>query len=513
MIQSQKVLYLVCACAAAVSAYFFFQRHNQYFSWYIRVWKLMEKFRKSCETPTERLQSIVNSMVREMEIGLTHDTEGAVPLKMLPSFVDNLPDGSETGLFYALDLGGTNFRVLRVMLGGKEARVVRSQYEEVPIPESLMLGTTEQLFDFIAEELGKFVSTEGPEYQLHEGQKRELGFTFSFPVQQTAINAGTLISWTKGFNVSGTVGRDVVAVLDDALKRKKVDMYVAALVNDTVGTLAGACYTDIDCAVAVILGTGTNACYVEQIKNIKKWAGPPSESLTMVINMEWGNFWCPQLPICPIDEAIDKESTNPGVQKYEKLISGMYLGEIVRRELVILAQESALFGDEVPTLLSMPRAIPTPLMSKMHSDDSADLSLIDKLLSEKLEIYGTTYMTRRIVYEVIEIVVARAARLAAAGIVGVLKKIKRVQNEDEEHGELLTEPDSPPSLLDTSVAIDGGMYEHYPKFRNIMHNTVKELVGEPTSKYIKMYLSKDGSGIGAALLAASHSTYTTNARG
>eukprot|EP00245_Coleochaete_scutata_P008342 TRINITY_DN251_c0_g1_i2.p1 TRINITY_DN251_c0_g1~~TRINITY_DN251_c0_g1_i2.p1 ORF type:complete len:123 (-),score=26.07 TRINITY_DN251_c0_g1_i2:368-736(-) len=122
-------------------------------------------------------------------------------------------------------------------------------------------------------------------------------------------------------------------------------------------------------------------------------------------------------------------------------------------------------------------------------------------------------MTRRIVYEVIEIVVARAARLAAAGIVGVLKKIKRVQNEDEEHGELLTEPDSPPSLLDTSVAIDGGMYEHYPKFRNIMHNTVKELVGEPTSKYIKMYLSKDGSGIGAALLAASHSTYTTNARG
>lgn len=29
----------------------------------------------------------------------------------------------EKGLYYALDLGGTNFRVLRVQLGGKEQRV------------------------------------------------------------------------------------------------------------------------------------------------------------------------------------------------------------------------------------------------------------------------------------------------------------------------------------------------------------------------------------------------------
>lgn len=50
---------------------------------------------------------------------------------------------TEEGLFYALDLGGTNFRVLRCLLGGKELRVIKQEYEEVPIPRDLMLGTSE----------------------------------------------------------------------------------------------------------------------------------------------------------------------------------------------------------------------------------------------------------------------------------------------------------------------------------------------------------------------------------
>ena len=49
----------------------------------------------------------------------------------------------EEGLFYALDLGGANFRVLRCLLGGPAARVVKQEYEEVPIPRHLMLGTSE----------------------------------------------------------------------------------------------------------------------------------------------------------------------------------------------------------------------------------------------------------------------------------------------------------------------------------------------------------------------------------
>lgn len=52
--------------------------------------------------------------------------------------------------------------------------------------------------------------------------------------------------------------------------------------NDTVGTLAGAEYWDNDVIAAVILGTGTNACYVEQMSAIPKLKDHNSSSGKMV---------------------------------------------------------------------------------------------------------------------------------------------------------------------------------------------------------------------------------------
>lgn len=48
----------------------------------------------------------------------------------------------EDGLFYGLDLGGTNFRVLRVQLGGNEKHVVDRDSREVTIPPNLMSGSS-----------------------------------------------------------------------------------------------------------------------------------------------------------------------------------------------------------------------------------------------------------------------------------------------------------------------------------------------------------------------------------
>lgn len=42
-------------------------------------------------------------------------------------------------------------------------------------------------------------------------------------------------------------------------------------------------------------------------------------------------------------------------QGYEKMIGGMYLGEIVRRVLLRMAKEAALFGDQgIPSKLTVP---------------------------------------------------------------------------------------------------------------------------------------------------------------
>lgn len=52
--------------------------------------------------------------------------------------------------------------------------------------------------------------------------------------------------------------------------------------NDTVGTLAGGRYDNKDVVIAVILGTGSNAAYVERAQGIPKWHGPPPKSGEMV---------------------------------------------------------------------------------------------------------------------------------------------------------------------------------------------------------------------------------------
>lgn len=69
----------------------------------------------------------------------------------------------------------------------------------------MCIDLLQELFDFIASELGKFSQSEGGKFEMQQGRTREIGFTFSFPVKQTSVKSGILIKWTKGFAVSGTV--------------------------------------------------------------------------------------------------------------------------------------------------------------------------------------------------------------------------------------------------------------------------------------------------------------------
>ncbi|XP_027923382.1 hexokinase-1-like [Vigna unguiculata] len=181
---------------------------------------MVKEFEKQCGTSIAKLRQVADAMDIEMHAGLA--SEGGSKLKMLITFVDNLPSRDEKGFFYALDLGGTNFRTLRVQLGGKEKGVVNLESEEVSIPPHLMTGSSHELFDFIADKLAKFVSSEPEEFHPAPGKQRELGFTFSFPVRQTSNSSGTLIKWTKGFNIEDAVGEDVVGELNKAFKKMEV---------------------------------------------------------------------------------------------------------------------------------------------------------------------------------------------------------------------------------------------------------------------------------------------------
>lgn len=65
----------------------------------------------------------------------------------------------EEGLFYALDLGGTNFRVLRVQLGGKDGGIISQEFTEVSIPPNLMVGTSNVSLVFLLASISSFFLT------------------------------------------------------------------------------------------------------------------------------------------------------------------------------------------------------------------------------------------------------------------------------------------------------------------------------------------------------------------
>lgn len=479
------------ACAAA-GGLILSRRMKSEANWN-RTMEILRDFEEKCGTPVGVLKQVTDALIVEMNAGLASDNGGRV--KMLISYVDNLPTGDENGLYYALDLGGTNFRVLRVQLGGKDGGIKHQEFAEVPIPMELMIGTSDDLFGYIAGELAKFVAQEGQEFQLPSGRERELGFTFSFPVMQSSIDSGTLITWAKGFCIDDTVGKDVAEELAKALKKQGVDMHVRALVNDTVGTLAGGRFSNKDVIAAVILGTGTNAAYVERAEAIPKWCGPLPKSGEMVINTEWGNFQTSNLPLTEYDKALDCDSANSGEQIYEKMISGMYLGDIVRRVLCRMAEEASFFGDTIPPKLQIPFILRTPDMSAMHHDSSPDLSIIGSIMKDILEIPTLSLKKRKVIHELCRIVATRGARLAAAGILAILKIVGRDTLSSKEEKQ------------NTVIAMDGGLYEHYTEFRECLEETLKELLGDQVWENISIEHANDGSGIGAALLAASHSRY------
>ena len=83
--------------------------------------------------------------------------------------------------------------------------------------------------DYMATSVGEFLKELG---SVPQEETLHLGLTFSFPVEQTALGAGRLLTWTKGFSATGAVGNDIVQLFQNALDKKGVDCRCVALVND-----------------------------------------------------------------------------------------------------------------------------------------------------------------------------------------------------------------------------------------------------------------------------------------
>uniref|UniRef100_A0A8D1WZ38 hexokinase n=1 Tax=Sus scrofa TaxID=9823 RepID=A0A8D1WZ38_PIG len=400
----------------------------------------------------EQLVALQRQMREAMAKGLQGKTSS---LRMLPTYVRAIPDGSERGDFLALDLGGTNFRVLLVRLASGGVQITNQIYS---IPEYVAQGSGEQLFDHIVDCIVDFQQKQGL-----SGHSLPLGFTFSFPCRQLGLDQGILLNWTKGFSASDCEGQDVVYLLREQLA-------------------ASFCVqANPHCEVGLIVGTGTNACYMEELRNV---ASVPGDSGHMCINMEWGAFGDDGslgMLSTYFDERVDQASINPGRQRFEKMISGMYLGEIVRHILLHLTSRGVLFRGQQIQCLQTRDIFKTKFLSQIESD-----SLALRQVRAILEDLGLplTSDDALMVLEVCQAVSRRAAQLCGAGVAAVVEKIRENRGLEK---------------LTVSVGVDGTLYKLHPHFSRLVEETVQELA--PCCE-VTFLQSKDGSGKGAALVTA-----------
>jgi len=115
----------------------------------------------------------------------------------------------------------------------------------------------------------------------------------------------------------------------------------------------------------LIVGTGTNAAIhlpVSALAQNKFGQRPKSwheKASHVLVNTELSMFGKGVFPTTRWDDYLNKTHTHPDFQPLEYLMSGRYLGEIVRLILTEAIRTAGLFGGEVPSKLAEPYALET----------------------------------------------------------------------------------------------------------------------------------------------------------
>jgi hexokinase len=412
----------------------------------------------SFDAPASALEAIARDLTRQMARGLVGEPSS---LKMLQTFTRQ-PSGRERGRVVVVDWGGTKARAGVVELGG--AGAVRMVAEEaLTFSEADKHGAPEAVFDLIARAVGRVARAQGVAVA-------PLAFIYSYPARLERIDRAVALASTKGWALKGLEGQDVAALLGAALLRTGLTrIRLAAVANDTVAPLmlqsyrarggdAGARPAD----AGLILGTGTN---------LAADLGPAG-----IRNLESGNFDGVAAVETPYDAALDRELDEPapGAQRFEKMVSGRYLGEIMRRAL--RARWSA------PSALATPFALDSAHLSRIAADRTGGLDDVDALL-RSLGV-SSTAEERQEIRALGAAIARRAARLVGTALVGTLRFLD---------GELADR---------RTIAVDGSLWGGYPGFEALVREAIVELVGGERAARIETAYVKDSTSAGAAVIAA-----------
>lgn len=177
----------------------------------------------------------------------------------------------------------------------------------------------------------------------------------------------------KGFRATnGLLGQDLGEIIQSACGKQGLNVELAAIVNDGSATLLSQAYVHAQTRFGLILGTGVNIAVhlpVAAFHTSKFGQRPESwfeAASHVIVNTELGMFGQDILPITRWDEQLNASHPQPEFQPLEHLLSGYYLGEVVRLALVEAIESTGILGGVVP-----------PSLQKLYSLDTETLSRIE----------------------------------------------------------------------------------------------------------------------------------------
>ncbi|KAG5951447.1 hypothetical protein E4U53_003062 [Claviceps sorghi] len=441
---------------------------------------------------------------------------------MLPSYSHRLPLGTEKGEYVALDVGGSTLRVAVVALRGCEAAV--DKQSEIISMHSYRINNDvkdlqgTQFFGWMAKKVKETLAESGG-YANSPENPLPIACAWSFPIEQTSIRGGKLLPMGKAFLADqGLVGEDLGEIVKQACKDQDLHVELRAVLNDSSACLLSRAYSHTNTRFGLILGTGVNLAAHLPVLSIgknkfgirpKAWF---NEASHVIVNTELGMFGHNILPLTKWDQALTKHHPRPDFQPLEHLVSGLYLGEIVRLILLEAIEKTGIFGGIVPPSLKGHYSLGTDTLSMIECDTSSDLQGATQLFSERHpSLHRPTTSDLAAIKAISSLVAVRSSALVATCVYTLWEmRLEFEKRYIETPSGACPERKHVDADMDhlqrtTVVAFNGSVIENYPGYRASCQHYLDQLTeskGFPEHRRIDLVPAKESSLLGAAVALA-----------
>lgn len=289
----------------------------------------------------EQLKGIAYAFREKVEEGLSKKN---AEIQCIPTFI--LPKAADVkGKALVLDLGGTNYRVAIVDFTQEKPVIYPNNGWKKDMSVMKSPGyTREELFKELADLI----------VEIKREEEMPIGYCFSYPAESVPGGDAKLLRWTKGVDIRKMVGQSVGKPLLDYLNEKnKIKFTGIKVLNDTIASLfAGLTDKSYDAYIGLIVGTGTNMATFIPADKIKKLDPAYSVEGLIPVNLESGNFHPPFLTA--VDDTVDAMSDSMGKQRFEKAVSGMYLGDILKAAFPLDEFEEKFDARKLTAIMNYP---------------------------------------------------------------------------------------------------------------------------------------------------------------